>query len=223
MGSNPVSLIGGFQEQGSGKPFFIMDTILLASGSPRRREILEQYGFPLVVRPTDTDETLRNHLPVGDRVTALALDKARAALADSRDGDPRWVLSADTLVSVDGRVLGKPRDQDEARTFLRSLSGVPHRVSTGLAFTDRNSGAVRTILEETEVVFAELSDDEIEGYLDTGEWEGAAGAYRIQGRAAFLVERVIGSWSCVVGLPLRAFYVILRDSGYPLGDRPERP
>ncbi len=124
---------------------------------------------------------------------------------------------------MDGRVLGKPRNRDEARTFLRSLSGVPHRVSTGLAFTDRNSGAVRTILEETEVVFAELSDDEIEGYLDTGEWEGAAGAYRIQGRAAFLVERVIGSWSCVVGLPLRAFYVILRDSGYPLGDRPERP
>jgi len=193
-----------------------METILLASGSPRRREILESYGFPLVVRPTDTDETLRDHLPVGQRVKALALDKAKAALAAVRDGDPRWVLAADTLVSAGGRVLGKARDRMEARDFLRALSGVSHRVSTGLALADRSTGGVRTILEETEVLFAKLSDMEIDSYLDTGEWEGAAGAYRIQGRAAFLVERVTGSWSCVVGLPLRAFYVILRDSAYPL-------
>lgn len=199
-----------------------MDTILLASGSPRRREILEQYGFPLIVRPAGTDESLRDHLPVGERVTALALDKARAAASGVREGDPRWILAADTLVSVAGEVLGKPRDRDEARTFLRSLSGVPHKVTTGLAFTDRVSGTTRTIVEETEVLFSRLTDVEIKDYLDTGEWEGAAGAYRIQGRAAFLIERVVGSWSCVVGLPLRAFYVILRDSGYPLDIRPEK-
>lgn len=193
-----------------------MDTILLASGSPRRREILEQYGFPLVVRPTDTDESLRDHLPVEERVVALALDKGRAAAAAAREGDPRWILSADTLVSVRGRVLGKAGTREEARGFLKLLSGVSHRVSSALALTDRAAGRVRSILEETEVRFAELAVEEIEAYLDTGEWEGAAGAYCIQGRAAFLVERVVGSWSCVVGLPLRSFYVILRDCGYPL-------
>ncbi len=193
-----------------------METILLASGSPRRREILETYGFPLLIRPTDTDETLRDRLPAGERVRALALDKTEAALAAVRNGDPRWILAADTLVSVGGRVLGKARDRSEARDFLRSLSGISHLVSTALALTDRLDGTTRSILEETEVLFARLSDTEIESYLDTGEWEGAAGAYRIQGRAAFLVERVTGSWSCVVGLPLRSFYVILRDSGYPL-------
>ena len=199
-----------------------MDTILLASGSPRRREILEQYGFPLIVRPTDTDESLRDDLPVGERVMALALDKARAAIGRIRHDDPRWILAADTLVSVDGTILGKARNRNEARAFLGCLSGVPHTVSTGLALTDRSSGMTRTILEETKVIFSRLSDREIEAYLDTGEWVGAAGAYRIQGCAAFLIDQVLGSWSCVVGLPLRAFYVILRDSGYPLDMRSER-
>lgn len=193
-----------------------METILLASSSPRRREILESYGFPLLVRPTETDETVRDGLAVEERVLQLARDKAAAALAAARSDDPRWVLSADTLVSVGGRVLGKPVDRAEARAFLALLSGVAHQVSTGLVFSDRRSGLSWSELETTEVRFGVLGESEIETYLDTGEWEGAAGAYRIQGRAAFLVERITGSYTCVVGLPLRAFYVILRKSGYPL-------
>jgi septum formation protein len=191
-----------------------MEEILLASSSPRRRELLESYGFPLLVRPSDTDESVRDHLPVRERVVALARDKANAVLESSGDADPRWILAADTLVSLGELVLGKPADVDQARSFLRTLAGKAHLVSSGLALADRTRNKLWTAVEQTEVRFAELEDDEIEDYLDSGEWEGVAGAYRIQGRAAFLVERVTGSFSCVVGLPLRSFYVMLRQSGY---------
>lgn len=191
-----------------------MEKILLASSSPRRRELLESYGFPLLVRPSDTDESVRDHLSVRERVMALARDKANAALESAGDADPRWILAADTLVSLGELVLGKPADLDQARSFLRTLSGKSHLVSSGLALVDRSRNKQWTAVEQTEVRFAELQDDEIEDYLDSGEWEGVAGAYRIQGRAAFLVERVAGSFSCVVGLPLRSFYVMLRQSGY---------
>ena len=129
-------------------------------GSPRRREILENFGFPLLVRPTETDESLRDYLPADERVVELALDKARTALAAAKVDDPRWVLAADTLVSIDGRVLGKARDRAEARDFLRSLAGVSHTVSTGLALADRLTGGLLSILEETEVRFARLSGEE---------------------------------------------------------------
>jgi septum formation protein len=191
-----------------------METILLASSSPRRREILESYGFPLLIRPSNTDERVWDHLPVRERVIAIAEDKAKVALASAKDGDPRWILAADTLVCVGDYVLGKPTDLGQARNFLRLLSGKTHLVSSGLAFADRIQGRTWRIVEETEVQFSQLSETEIEDYLDSREWEGVAGAYRIQGRAAFLIERVAGSFSCVMGLPLRAFYVILRQSGY---------
>ena len=218
MGSNPVSLIRACEGlRPFMSPFFMpMDTILLASSSPRRRELLTSYGFPLVVRPADTDESVRDYLPVRKRVLALAQDKAEAVLSETGNDDPRWILAADTLVSIGRRVLGKPRDRDQARDFLKVLSGRTHRVSTGIVLVDRASGTRRQAVEETRVLFSKLSLREIEGYLDFEEWQGAAGAYRIQGKAAFLVERVTGSYSCVVGLPLRAFYVILSKSGYPM-------
>jgi len=194
-----------------------MDTILLASSSPRRREILESYGFPLLVRPTETDESLHDNLPVRMRVAALAKDKANAAHSSARETDPRWILAADTLVAVGEQVLGKPKDRNQAYMFLELLSGKSHTVATGLALVDRFSGKYWEAVEATKVRFAKLSASEIEHYLDTNEWKGAAGAYRIQEKAAFLVEKVTGSYSCVVGLPLRAFYVILRKSGYPIG------
>jgi len=198
-----------------------MDTILLASSSPRRRELLEFYGFPLVVRATETDESLRDDLPVRKRVAALARDKAYAALSVSAGSDPRWILAADTLVAVEEQVLGKPRDRIQAAEYLRLLSGRSHTVATGLALLDRLSGKYWKAVEATTVRFAKLAASEVESYLDTGEWKGAAGAYRIQERAAFLVERLTGSTSCVVGLPLRSFYVILRKSGYLSGSRPD--
>ncbi len=216
MGSNPVSLNGGaFRGAGFLKaPVLFMDTILLASASPRRKELLESHGFPVLVRPVDTDETLRDSLPVRSRVRQLAWDKAEAALSAARDGDPRWILAADTLVALGNRVLGKPGNRDRAREYLRLLSGRTHIVATGLAFSDRLSGRSWKATSVTKVRFARLSEADIGDYLESDEWRGAAGAYRIQDRAAFLVERISGSYTCVVGLPLRTFYVILRQSGY---------
>ena len=119
-----------------------MDRILLASGSPRRREMLETLGFPLVVRPADTGESLRDAEPVARRVRLLAADKALAVAALASPDDPRWVLGADTLVAVGDHVLGKPADRREAAEHLRLLSGREHTVHSGLALVDRTSGAV---------------------------------------------------------------------------------
>jgi len=190
------------------------EPVLLASSSPRRLETLERLGVPVVVFPADVDESAWDHVPVRERVVALA--RAKAAEAGGRAGvGPRWILGADTLVSVDGEASGKPADVGDARAMLRRLSGRDHVVSSGLAVLDRVTGRVETAVSETVVRFAAMSDTEIEAYLDTGEWEGVAGAYRIQERAALFVERVEGSFSGVVGLPIREFYVILLRCGYP--------
>jgi len=193
-------------------------TIVLASASPRRRETLERLGFPLVLRPTDSDESVADRLPVPERVVELAALKARAAAASpgaagAQDG--RWVLGADTLVALDGIAYGKPSGEEEAGNMLRALAGREHEVATGLALIDLDSGRLFTALSETLVRFAPMSEGEISAYLATGEWRGAAGAYRIQDRAAFFIDRVDGSFSGVVGLPIRELYVILRRSAYP--------
>ncbi|MBP7096842.1 MAG: septum formation protein Maf [Spirochaetia bacterium] len=191
-----------------------MERILLASASPRRIEALAALGFPLVVRPADVDESARDGEPVARRVRLLAADKARAVAATAGPDDPRWVLGADTLVAVEGRALGKPRDRAEAAEHLSLLSGREHAVHSGLAVVDRLSGAFHEAGSATLVEFLPLSAREIEWYLDSGEWEGVAGSYRIQERAALFASRVDGSYSGVVGLPLAVLYGMLRAAGY---------
>ena len=190
------------------------ETILLASASPRRRELLERIGVPLVVAPADIDESVCDSLPVARRVQALAGLKARAA-AEEAPGRLRWILGADTLVTLDGRTFGKPVDRNEAREMLEALAGAVHTVATGLALLDLDTGTMQTIVSETAVAIASMTPTEVDFYLASGEWDGAAGGYRIQERAALFAERVEGSYSGVVGLPLREFYVILSRSGYP--------
>jgi len=191
-----------------------MEPILLASASPRRLEALSALGFPLVVRPADVDESARDGEPVARRVRSLASDKARAVAAMAGAGDPRWVLGADTLVAIEDRVLGKPRDRAEAATHLALLSGREHTVHSGLALLDRASGGLVEAGSATLVEFLSLSPAEIEWYLDSGEWEGVAGSYRIQERAALFAARLDGSYSGVVGLPLAVLYGMLRAVGY---------
>ncbi|MBN1241630.1 MAG: septum formation protein Maf [Spirochaetales bacterium] len=191
-----------------------MERILLASASPRRSEALSALGFPIAVRPADVDESLRDDEPVARRVRSLAADKARAVAGTAGQGDPRWVLGADTLVAVEDRVLGKPRDRAEATAHLALLSGREHTVHSGLALVDRRSGDVLEAASATLVEFLHLSETEIEWYLDSGEWEGVAGSYRIQERAALFAARVDGSYSGVVGLPLAVLYGMLRTAGY---------
>ena len=191
-----------------------MDTIILASGSPRRRELLERVRMPCkVVSPQVVEEYGSGGTPA-ERTVALARRKVEAVLALFRNEAPRWVLGADTVVEVDGLVLGKPAGIEEAERFLRLLSGRVHRVHTGLALHAGRERPIEVEAVSTEVRFRMLGDEEINAALESGEWAGAAGAYRIQERGAFLVEWIRGSWSNVVGLPLEAFYGMLKRTGY---------
>jgi len=192
------------------------EAILLASASPRRLESLERLGFPVTVAPADIDESVLDHLPLGERVVSLAGLKARVGAERApASPSPRYVLGADTLVGLDGRAFGKPRDLAEAREMLGALAGRTHVVYSGLAALDRLSGRVETGLAETEVTFAPMNQAEIAWYLSSGEWRGVAGAYRIQELAALFIRRIEGSFSGVVGLPLHTFYDILSRIGYP--------
>ncbi len=195
-----------------------METIILASASPRRRDILASLGLPSLISPAELDESLRDELPPHERALALAEDKARAVAAGAGTGAPRLVLGADTLVCTAERgsetVLGKPRDRAEARSMIALLSGRDHVVHTGLILLDRLSGRAGRSRSDSIVRFAPMDEAEIEAYLDTGEWEGVAGGYRIQGAAALYIERIEGSWSGIVGLPIRELYVMLRAANY---------
>lgn len=179
--------------------------LVLASGSPRRRDLLRRLGLDFRVRPTDADETWPEELEVGPAAEAVALRKAEAAEAPGA-----LVLAADTVVVLDGEVLGKPADADDARQSLRRLSGRTHVVVTGLAL--RLDDRTATAHETTHVTFAPLSEAEIDAYVRTGSPLDKAGAYGIQDDAgALFVERIEGDYFNVVGLPVRRLYRALRD------------
>ena len=173
--------------------------LTLASGSPRRRDLLTWAGWQVVVRPQDIDETWT---PGTDPVEhALALASGKAASAVASDPDPPLVLAADTVVHLGVRIFDKPQDRDQAAAHLTALSGRTHRVTTGVCL----AGAGRQPLPfhvTTKVRFRTLSSIEIAAYLETGEADDKAGAYGIQGRGGALVAEVHGSWTNVMGLPL---------------------
>ncbi|MBU0934671.1 MAG: septum formation protein Maf [Spirochaetes bacterium] len=198
--------------------------LALASASPRRLELLRGIGLQVAAFPVDMDESVFDHLPVVRRTRELALAKVQAALPGIPE-DWRWVLGADTLIELPhwrgGKALGKAADADEARTMLQALSGRRHLVHSGLALLDRSSGRHWQTQGSTRVHFARLSDSEIESYLTCGEWQGVAGAYRIQERAACFIRCIKGTYSGVMGLPIHEFYVMVRRSGLNLyGEEP---
>lgn len=179
--------------------------LVLASASPRRRDLLDRLGLTFTVHPTDADETWPVGLAVGAAAEEVALRKARALGAEVEG----VVLAADTVVVLDDEILGKPADADAARRTLRQLSGRTHRVVTGLAL--RHGGREASAHETTAVTFAPLSDDEIDAYVATGSPLDKAGAYGIQDDAgALLVARIEGDYFNVVGLPLRRLYETLQ-------------
>jgi septum formation protein len=193
-----------------------METIILASGSPRRQELLSRVRIPFKAFPPNIAEEV-DHIPeVSERVRQIALKKIEAVVAGFKMESPRWVLGLDTLVELDGRVLGKAAGAEEAGAMLRKLSGRVHRVYTGIGLLPAREARVDLRCVSTEVKFAPMSEQEVEAYVDTGEWSGAAGAYRIQERGGFFVEWVRGSYSNVVGLPLETFYGMLKHNRYPL-------
>ena len=192
-----------------------METIILASTSPRRKEILEQMDLPFLIKSVPVNEIPMPGELCVQTVERLAALKVNTLLRQfGRKGFP-WIIGADTLVEHAGTQLGKPANADEAGEMLKKLSGTAHNVVSGIALFNGYSGQLIVRSETTEVVFAELSQSEITWYLQTMEWQGAAGGYRIQERGACLIERINGSYSNVMGLPIRAFYGMLRDNEYP--------
>lgn len=188
--------------------------LLLASASPRRRELLERVGVPVEVQPADIDESTRDGEPPEAYVARLALAKA---IAVARRTD-RWVLAADTTVALDGAILGKAGSPEEATKMLRWLSGRTHRVLTAFVLVGERDGktCVREGLVASNVVMVDFDAPTLADYIACGEWRGKAGAYAIQGIGAALVSAIHGSVTNVAGLPLAEVIAALREVGAPL-------
>jgi septum formation protein len=188
--------------------------LVLASGSPRRRAILDRLGLRCRVVVPDVDESRLAEETVEAFVRRVARDKARAVAEHLArgEGSTPWVLGADTVVVVDGEPLGKPQGPEDARRMLASLSGRAHEVLTAFCVT-RQGGGEATHVETTRVWFRRLEADEIDGYVACGEPLDKAGAYGIQGLGCFLVERIEGNYENVVGLPACPLVSVLRRLG----------
>lgn len=184
---------------------------ILASASPRRKELLEQIGCHFQVAVSAAEEAGGREMAPAELVLKNARLKAEA-VADRYPDMP--VLGADTVVSLDENIYGKPRDKEHAREMLLLLSGRTHQVTTGMAFAWK--GQLWQAWETTEVTFAPLSMAEITRYIETGEPADKAGAYGIQGRAAVFIEKIRGSYSNVVGLPLHCLDGLARKAGIDL-------
>lgn len=181
--------------------------ILLASGSPRRAEILNSVGWEFKKVVPEVDESERDGETPEDYVRRLAREKAEAVSHSDTDAT---VLAADTTVVVDGRILGKPDDVEHAREMLRTLSGRWHDVLTGVAIV--RSGEVKIGLERTGVKFVEVSEDEIEFLARMGNPLDKAGAYAVQAQAALFIEKINGDYWNVVGLPIGLVYRLIKNS-----------
>lgn len=177
--------------------------LILASQSPRRRELLHQAGIPFIARPADVDETTRPGESPGEYVRRVAQEKAVTIEASPAD----IVLGADTVVVIDGQILGKPRDAADALRMLEKLSGRDHTVLTGICL--RRSTEMILDVAETRVWFQPLTQSDVQQYVATGEPMDKAGAYAIQGLASKFVSRIEGSYTNVVGLPVELVYQYL--------------
>ncbi|MFZ1773284.1 MAG: Maf-like protein [Rhizobiaceae bacterium] len=195
----------------------VFQKLILASGSPRRLQLLQQAGIePDSLLPADVDETpLRAEHPrsLAKRLSRAKLDRALEILKAEPGQEGSYVLSADTVVSVGRRIMPKADLLDDAANSLRLLSGRTHRVHTGICIATP-AGKIRQKLIETKVRFKRLSREELEHYLASGEWRGKAGGYAIQGLAGTFVVKLVGSYTNVVGLPLYETTALLAGEGY---------
>lgn len=185
--------------------------VILASQSPRRREILELLGLKFDIVVADVDEFCDID-DAGERVEALAHQKGAAVLDKlSEDGEmtDTLIIACDTLVYADGEFLGKPKDREDAHRMLCKLSGKPHEVWSGIYLYF--NGKTITSSESTEVIFAEMDEEEINDYLDSGEPFGKAGAYAVQGGASRYILGLEGDYFNVVGLPVNLLYTTLKE------------
>ena len=191
--------------------------LILASGSPRRLDLLKQVGIePVRLMPMDLDETPKKSEHPRSLARRLSTDKAKSAYGEIRR-DPKWsdsyVVAADTVVAVGRRILPKAEYLEEASSALHLLSGRSHWVFTGVCLITP-SGTVRQKIVETKVRFKRLSGLDIESYLASGEWRGKAGGYAVQGIAGCFVQKLVGSYTNVVGLPLVETLQLLSGEGF---------
>lgn len=196
-------------------------TLILASGSPRRRELLQSLGLRFVVRPVDLDETHRSDEAPEAYVRRLASAKARA-----RGQAGELVLGADTIVVLDGEILGKPQNPADAQRMLRRLAGREHSVFTGVSLWEPERSQHASEVDRSRVRLSPLREEEIEWYVATGEPLDKAGGYAVQGVGALFVDSVEGNYSNVVGLPVPTTYRLFATLGYDLKQfrsEPTRP
>ena len=194
-----------------------METIVLASGSERRKEFFTLLGLPFTCIPPSVDESFDPSGSPGLVAEGLALRKTRKIAEDPGNEETLWVCGADTIVALEGKIFGKPLDRKDAGHMLSALQGRTHEVFTAMALYNGRCKTFDCRSVKSTVSFAALSEGEMEWYLDSGEWKDAAGAYKIQGLASCFISSIVGSYSSIVGLPLREFYVMLRDNNYPFG------
>lgn len=179
--------------------------LILASQSPRRRELLGLFRLPFVIRVADIDETMNPEIPPYDEVARVSREKALAVSSQADD----VVIAADTIVVCEGKVLGKPHTPQEAAQMLRLLSGRDHQVMTGMTVV--RGQQIRSCTEVTDIHFRQLSEKEIAAYVATGEPMDKAGAYGIQGGAALFAEKMVGDYYNVMGLPVCKLHRMLSE------------
>ena len=195
-----------------------MRSLVLASSSPRRMEILANLNLGFEVIPSQVEELIQ-----GDTIETIVCNLAelKAAEVSKMVGNECIIIGADTIVYKDGKIFGKPASDEEAITFLKQLSGSSHSVITGLCIIDNISGRTLRGFEETIVFFKNLSDKEIIDYIKTGEHKDKAGAYGIQGVGGVFVEKIHGCYFNVVGLPVNRLYKMMGDLGVNLIEKGE--
>jgi len=194
-----------------------MEPIILASGSHRRQDFFKLLGIPFSVMPAQIDESLCTQTDPEKLTMELSRKKVEWVVNELIKRLPRWIFGADTVIAIGNRIFGKPVNKENACEMLKELSGKRHHVITSMALYNSREKKIDCRSARCSVYFAPMSDAEINWYLDTNEWQGVAGAYRIQGLAACFIDKIEGSPSTVAGLPLHEFYVMLRDNGYPYG------
>lgn len=189
--------------------------IILASASPRRKDLLEQVGARFEIMPGEGDEVITKTLP-DEAVEELSRQKAEEIAR--RVSEPAIIIGADTVVAIDGKILGKPKDEEDAASILSSLQGRTHQVYTGVTIIMKDGKKEKyvTFSEATAVTMYPMSDMEIRNYIKTGEPMDKAGAYGIQGKSAIFVKGIQGDYNNVVGLPIARLYQELKKEGYVL-------
>ena len=194
-----------------------MEPIILASSSPRRQEILKMLKIPFRVIIPNIDETLTTAIELEQIPELLAREKVTAVIhAQPAGQEIPWVLGADTLILFEDKILGKPQTHEMAVEYLQKLQGKTHTVITSIVLYNGHTHETSKRTCKTQVTFANMTDQEIEWYAETGEWHGAAGGYRIQSLASCFVKKIEGSYSGAVGLPIFELYDILKEQGYSI-------